>query len=90
MRRRDGLQNGAAIGFATTALLTCIPAATDDAAAQCGLGAVVLGGLGAGVGMLIDAAIRRRTVVFRAVDRPVTAVGWPAGGGAGVGLMVRW
>jgi hypothetical protein len=90
MRRRDSLRNGLLIGFASTAVPYCALAISSDSAAQCGLAATFIGGIGAGLGALVDAVITRRTVVFRAVDRPVAAAIWPVRRGAAVGAVLRW
>lgn len=88
-RRRDSLQNGAAIGFAATTLVTCFAGSPDDGA-TCVAGAVILGGLGASAGMLIDAAIRRRVVVFRAAERSAVIEVRPTGRGLAAGAVLRW
>ena len=49
-------------------------------------GIVGLGG--AGIGALVDAAITRREIVFRA--RPVTVAVWPVSAGFGAGVAMRW
>lgn len=72
MRRHDPVSNGALIGFATVAVSYCGLAVSWGNGRQCGLPAVFLGGLGAGIGALADAAISRQAVVFRAADRSVS------------------
>ena len=72
MRRHDPVSNGALIGFATVAASYCGLAVSWGNGRQCGLPAVFLGGLGAGLGALADAAISRQGVVFRAADRSIS------------------
>ncbi len=90
IRRRDSLRNGLLIGFAGTAVPYCARAISNDSAVQCGLAAVFIGGLGAGLGALVDAAITRREVVFRAGARPVAVAVVPVGAGFGAGVAMRW
>lgn len=89
MRRHDRVRNGALIGFTSVAASYCALAVSWGNAQQCGVPAIFLGGLGAGLGALIDAAITRQSVVFRA-DSPVTLRLQPARGGAAVGAALRW
>ena len=88
MRRHDPVRNGALIGFAAVGASYCALAVSWDNAQQCGVPAVFLGGLGAGIGALVDAAITRREIVFRA--RPVTVAVWPVSAGFGAGVAMRW
>jgi hypothetical protein len=88
MRRHDGVRNGALIGFAGVAVSYCALAVSWDNAQQCGVPALFLGGLGAGLGALVDAAISRQGMVFRA--SPVTVAVWPVSAGVGAGVAMRW
>jgi len=90
VRRRDGVRNGTLIGFGSVAVGYCGLALSSGHAPGCGLPAVFLGGLGAGIGALVDAAITRREVVFRASARPVTVAVWPVSAGFGAGVAMRW
>ncbi len=89
-RRRDPLRNGVLIGFAAAAGSFCAVAIGAGAARACGVPAVLLGGLGAPIGALVDAAIKRRLVVFRADARPVAVAVWPVRAGVGAGASIRW
>jgi|LakMenEpi03Aug12_release.lakeMendotaPanAssembly.Ray.scaffolds.fasta_scaffold337915_2 hypothetical protein len=90
MRRHDPVKNGALIGFAAVGVSYCALAVSWDNAQQCGVPAIFLGGLGAGLGALVDAAISRQGVVFRA-EAPVTWHLRPvSGGGVAGGAVLRW
>jgi hypothetical protein len=88
VRRRDGVRNGTLIGFGSVAVAYCGLALSAGSPLACGIPTVFLGGLGAGLGALVDAAITRRDVVFRA--RPVTVAVWPVSAGFGAGVAMRW
>jgi len=90
IRRHDSLRNGLFVGFAGTAIPYCALAISNDSAVQCGLAAAFIGGLGAGLGALVDAAITRREVVFRAGAPSVAVAVWPVGAGFGAGVAMRW
>ena len=90
VRRHDGVRNGTLIGFGSVAVSYCGLALASGSALACGLPAVFLGGLGAGIGALVDAAITRRAIVFRAGARPVTVSVWPVSAGFGAGVAMRW
>ncbi len=68
----------------------CALAISNDSGSQCGIAAVFIGGLGAGLGALVDAAITRREVVFRAGARPVAVAVVPVGAGFGAGVAISW
>lgn len=89
MRRHDRVKNGALIGFAGVAVSYCALAVSWDNAQQCGVPALFLGGLGAGLGALVDAAISRQGMVFRA-EAPVAWQVLPARGGAVARATRRW
>jgi hypothetical protein len=89
MRRHDPVRNGALIGFAAVGVSYCALAVSWDNAQQCGLPAIFLGGVGAGLGALVDAAISRQGVVFRA-EAPVTWRLQPGRGGVAAGATLRW
>lgn len=89
MRRHDPVKNGALIGFAGVAASYCALAVSWDNAQQCGLPAIFLGGIGAGLGALVDTAISRQGVVFRA-ETPLTWHVRPARGGVAAGAALRW
>lgn len=88
VRRRDGVRNGTLIGFGSVAVAYCGLALSAGSPLACGIPTVFLGGLGAGIGALVDAAITRREVVFRA--RPVAVAVWPVSAGFGAGVAMRW
>lgn len=89
-RRHDPVRNGALIGFGSIAVSYCALAVSWGNARQCGLPAIFLGGVGAGIGALVDAAISRQGVVFRA-EAPVTWHLRPVpGGGVAGGAALRW
>lgn len=89
MRRHDPVRNGALIGFAATGVSYCALAVSWGNAVGCGIPALFFGGLGAGLGALIDAAIARQAIVFRA-EAPVTLQGRPRRHGAALAATVRW
>ncbi len=90
VRRRDDVRNGALIGAGAAAAPLCALALAQGSAAACGVWGVIFGGLGAAVGALVDAAITRRVVVFRAAPPPVAVVVWPLRAGVGAGVAIRW
>ena len=81
--------NGALIGFGSAAGSYCALAVSWGNARQCGLPAIFLGGMGAGLGALVDAAISRQGVVFRA-QAPVTWHLRPVRGGVAGAAALRW
>ncbi|MEQ1771977.1 MAG: hypothetical protein ABL879_19325, partial [Devosia sp.] len=83
------VRNGALLGFVGVAASYCALAVSWENAQQCGLPAFFLGGLGAGVGALVDAAITRQGIVFRA-EAPVTWRLQPARGGGAARVTLRW
>jgi hypothetical protein len=89
MRRHDPVRNGALIGFGGVAASYCGLAVSWGNARQCGLPAIFLGGVGAGLGALVDAAFRRQGIVFRA-EAPLTWGGQLTPGGVGAGIVLRW
>lgn len=89
MRRHDPVRNGALIGFGSAAGSYCALAVSWGNARQCGLPAIFLGGMGAGLGALVDAAISRQGVVFRA-QAPVTWHLRPVRGGVAGAAALRW
>lgn len=89
MRGHDGVRNGALLGFAGVAASYCALAVSWDNAQQCGVPALFLGGLGAGLGALVDAAITRQAVVFRA-EAAVTLRLQPARGGVAARATWSW
>ncbi len=72
MRRQDPVSNGALIGFGSVAATYCGLAVSSGHGRHCGIAAVLLGGVGAGIGALADAAISRQRLVFRAADGSVS------------------
>lgn len=88
-RRHDPVRNGALIGFASVGVPYCISAVRRDTAIQCVIPTLFLGGLGAGVGALVDAAISRDVVVFRA-EAAVTLRLQPRPGGLAGAAVVTW
>jgi hypothetical protein len=90
VRRRDGLRNGTLIGFGSLAVTYCGLSLAAGGSLLCGIQAGLFGGLGAGIGALVDAAITRRVVVFRAGPRPVAVAVWPVRAGIGAGAAIRW
>lgn len=104
-RPHDGLGNGAGIGFMSGAILGLLAVISEEAN-DCEPGAffscgdptagayavvpLVFGGVGAGIGVGIDAMIRRDSTLFRRGDSRVV-VGPALGRGVrGVRLSVRW
>jgi hypothetical protein len=69
-RRRDSLANGALIGLAVGGVgtgLACLASADGQDEGWCGLAALVYGGIGAGIGVGIDALIPgKKLVAYRA------------------------
>ena len=90
VRRRDGVRNGTLIGFGSVAVAYCGLALSAGSPLACGIPTVFLGGLGAGIGALVDAAITRREAVFRAGARPVAVAVWPIRAGIGAAAAIRW
>lgn len=88
-RHHDPVLNGALIGFTSVAVSYCISAVRRDTAIQCGIPTLFLGGLGAGVGALVDAAISRDGVVFRA-EGAVALHLRPRPGGLAGAAVVTW
>lgn len=88
-RRRDSVRNGALIGFGSVAVSYCGLALSWGNPRQCALPAMFLGGLGAGLGALVDAAFTRRFAVFRAADSVALRFETPREGVA-LGATVRW
>lgn len=88
-RRHDAVTNGALMGFAALGGSYCALAVSWGNGRQCGLPAIFLGGLGAGLGALVDAAFSRQGIVFRA-EAPLTWGGQLTPGGVGAGIVLRW
>lgn len=92
-RRGDSVGEGMAVGFLISSglgLLTVLGAAdTVDSGGAAG-GILAMGSIGAGVGALIDYAIKGRTVVYRAKPVGLTASPVLLRGGAGVRVAVRF
>jgi hypothetical protein len=95
-RRDDSLANGALIGFVAGAAIGgafgAVVAEDEDAAAQIVLLSIgFYGGLGAGIGVGIDALIRRQHVIY---ERPVAGVTGlrlsPLLGRERRGVLVEW
>lgn len=95
-RPRDTLANGAGIGFVSGAafgLFVVVAVATDGwdlTAAQYVLLPAAYGGAGAGIGIAIDALVRRDPTLFRRGDSRVTLAPTLGRGVRGVSLSVRW
>lgn len=89
MRHRDPVKNGVLIGFAATGASYCALAVSWGNAVGCGIPALFVGGIGAGIGALADAASTRQAIVFRAAA-PVTWQVRPAAGGITAGATLRW
>ena len=104
-RPHDGLANGAAIGFLSGAALGLLALIAEENA-DCDPGAffscgdptagayavipLVFGGVGAGVGVGIDAMIRRESNLFRRGDSRVAIAPTFGAGVRGVRVAVRW
>lgn len=88
VRRRDSVRTGALIGFASVAVPYCVGAISRHTAIQCGPPAMFLGGLGAGLGALLDAAVMGHVRVFRTT--PVAVRVTPVRGGGLLGVSLRW
>lgn len=88
VRRRDSVRTGALIGFASVAVPYCASAMSRHTAIQCGVPALFLGGLGAGLGALFDAAVIGHVRVFRAP--PVALRVTPGRGGVSLDASLRW
>jgi len=89
-RQRDSIRNGVLIGFTLAAAGYCSMAIADNEPEACVGGGLVMGGLGATAGALVDLLIRRPVVVFRATEPQVSVSIWPAPGGVRAGLSWRW
>lgn len=87
----DGLQNGTLIGLGIGAVFGGLFAAsfTDKGAGDdIVTGALIFGGIGAGLGVGLDALVRADRLVYRAPT--VTPRARVGPGGAAVGLTVTW
>ena len=95
-RPRDTLANGAGIGFVSGAafgLFLVVAVATDGwdlTAAQYVLLPAVYGGAGAGIGIAIDALVRRDPTLFRRADSRVMLAPSLGPGVRGLSLSMRW
>lgn len=99
-RRGDSLANGTAIGMGTVGGLVLLSALfaddpevndIDNPGAALAVGAtVVMAGIGAGIGALIDQAVKGKTVIYRATPVTVTASPLFRPGGAGVAVALRF
>jgi hypothetical protein len=104
-RPHDTLANGALIGFASGAFFgmlavvseetaDCDPGAFfscgDPTAAAYVLAPAIFGGLGAAIGVGIDALVRRNPTLYRRADSRVVLAPTLARGVRGVSLSVRW
>lgn len=104
-RPHDGLANGAGIGFVSGALIGFLAVLSEEAAEcepggfwSCGdptAGAylvvpAVFGGLGAAIGLGVDALIRRDGNLWRRGDTRVSLAPAVGRGVRGVQLSVRW
>lgn len=87
-RRADSPSNGAAIGFGGVAAAYCGLVAVKGWGGSCIVPAVLLGGIGAALGVVVDLAKVGEDVVFRSA--PVTWHVVPSRGGAVVVLARRW
>jgi hypothetical protein len=104
-RPHDTLANGALIGFVSGAVYGLLAVAAEESA-DCDPGAFfscgdpsgaayaiippILGGLGAGIGVGIDALIRRDPTLFRRGDSRLTLAPLLGRGVGGVRLSMRW
>jgi len=104
-RPRDTLANGALIGFASGAAYGLVAVVVEENAScepegffSCGdptgpayvLVPAVLGGLGAGIGVGIDALIHRDATLFRRTDSRVMVAPSLGRGVRGLSVSVRW
>ena len=92
--RRDSLLNGAVIGAAVGAVLGMVLVyATSDSelgAEQYAYGALGFGGIGAGVGLGIDALLNRGSNVAVGSSRRIAVKTKVSRQTAGVGVTMRW
>lgn len=99
-RPRDTLANGAKIGFVSGAafgLFVVVAVAIDDSGWCCGVSAAesvlvpaAYGGAGAGIGIAIDALVRRNPTLFRRGDSRVMLAPSLGPGVRGLSLSMRW
>ena len=99
-RPRDTLANGAGIGFVSGAafgLFVVVAVAIDDGPFCCGVPAAAYvllpaayGGAGAGIGIAIDALVRRDPTLFRRGASRVTLAPSLGPGVRGFSLSMRW
>lgn len=104
-RPHDSLANGALIGLASGALFGLLSVVAEETSEcepggfwSCGdpsadayvLVPAILGGIGAGIGVGIDALIRRDPTLFRRADSRVTLAPSLGRGVRGLTLSVRW
>lgn len=103
-RPHDRLADGALIGFVSGALVGLVALAAEEAA-ECDPGAffcgdppagayavipAIFGGIGAGIGVGVDALIRRDPTLFRRGDSRVMLAPSLGRGVGGLRLSVRW
>ena len=99
-RPRDTVANGAKTGFVSGAafgLFVVVAVAIDDRAFCCGVPAAAYvllpaayGGAGAGIGIAIDALVRRDPTLFRRGDSRVVLAPALGPGVRGLSLSMRW
>jgi hypothetical protein len=100
-RRRDGVLNGALIGFGAGAglgLLGALAASTDDSgwgspnpADVARIAPMILGGIGAGIGLGVDALMGRETNLYRREGATHISLSPALGRGRrGVAISVAW
>ena len=99
-RPRDTVANGAKTGFVSGAafgLFVVVAVAIDDRGFCCGVPAAAYvllpaayGGAGAGIGIAIDALVRRDPTLFRRGDSRVTLAPSLGPGIRGLRLSMRW
>jgi hypothetical protein len=99
-RPRDTLANGAGIGFVSGAafgLFVVVAVTIDDRGWCCGVSAAeyvllpaAYGGAGAGIGIAIDALVRRNPTLFRRGDSRVMLAPSLGPGVRGLSLSMRW
>jgi hypothetical protein len=87
----DPLMNGTVIGLAAGAAFGFAAAVRFSGETRIGdgiQGALMFGGIGAGVGLCLDAIFPRTVVLYRASRLSVELDAWPVGPAAGV--ILRW
>ncbi len=90
---RDGLKNGMAYGLLAGALSGCLAGAIDASESGelgCLGGAMVFGGIGIGIGAIVDRFTPGWTLVYRSASAQAAISPWARSSAAGLRVSLRW